>query len=81
VATTLKRPFVAIGEQLTPLITLRCKEKDFLQSGTELALHMVCAKREGTYEIILKVDVLYIFFNLDIHCCFINTLKCEIYLK
>lgn len=29
VAATLKRPFVAVGEQLTPLITLWCKEKGF----------------------------------------------------
>jgi hypothetical protein len=58
VAATLKRTFVAIGEQLAPLITLWCKEKDFVQSATGLALHMVCAKREGTYEIIFKVDVL-----------------------
>jgi hypothetical protein len=59
VAVTLKRPFVAIGEQLTALITLRYKGKDFVESATGLALHMVCAKREGTYEIIFKVDVLY----------------------
>lgn len=31
VAPTLKRPFVAVGEQLTPLITLWCKEKDFVE--------------------------------------------------
>ena len=49
VAVSLKRPFVAIDEQLTPLITLWCKEKDFVQNATGLALHMVCAKREGTY--------------------------------
>jgi hypothetical protein len=59
VAATLKRPFVASGEQLTPLITLWCKEKEFIQSATGLALHTVCAKREGTYEIIFKVDVPY----------------------
>jgi len=59
VAATLKRPFVSIGEQLTPVITLWCKEKDFVQSATGLALHMVCAKREGTYESIFKADVLY----------------------
>jgi len=44
-----EKPFVAIDEQLTPLITLWCKEKDFVQSATGLALHMVCTKREGTY--------------------------------
>jgi hypothetical protein len=49
VAVSLKRTFVAIDEQLTPLITLWCKEKDFVQSVTGLALRMVCAKREGTY--------------------------------
>ena len=58
-AVTLKRTFVAIGEQLTPLITLWSKEKNFVQSATGLALHMVCAKRECTCEIIFKVDVLY----------------------
>jgi hypothetical protein len=60
VAASLKRPFVAIDEQLTPLITLWCKEKDFVQRATGLALHMVCAKRKvRAYKIIFKVDKLY----------------------
>lgn len=59
VGATMKGPFVASGEQLTPLITLWCKEKDLVHCATGLALHMVCAKREGTYEFIFKVDVLY----------------------